>query len=78
MKTRQWILVLVMAILASPLAAQTRNIFGKVTAKDDGSPLPGVNVILKRSTKGTVTDAQGNYTLPSQQQKGYWFFLLWE
>lgn len=74
MKTRQWILVLVMAILASPLAAQTRNIFGKVTAKDDGSPLPGVNVILKRSTKGTVTDAQGNYTLTIPATEGVLVF----
>ncbi|MCA4898880.1 MAG: von Willebrand factor type A domain-containing protein [Bacteroidota bacterium] len=74
MKTRQWILVLVMAILASPLAAQTRNIFGKVTAKDDGSPLPGVNVILKRSTKATVTDAQGNYTLTIPAREGILVF----
>ena len=63
-----------MAILASPLAAQTRNIFGKVTAKDDGSPLPGVNVILKRSTKGTVTDAQGNYTLTIPATEGVLVF----
>lgn len=65
---------MVMAILASPLAAQTRNIFGKVTAKDDGSPLPGVNVILKRSTKGTVTDAQGNYTLTIPATEGVLVF----
>lgn len=63
-----------MAILASPLAAQTRNIFGKVTAKDDGSPLPGVNVILKRSTKATVTDAQGNYTLTIPAREGILVF----
>ncbi|MBS1554431.1 MAG: von Willebrand factor type A domain-containing protein [Bacteroidetes bacterium] len=74
MKTRQWIIVFVMAILASPLAAQTRNIFGKVTAKDDGSPLPGVNVILKRSTKATVTDAQGNYTLTIPAREGILVF----
>lgn len=30
-----------------------------------GSPLPGVTVVVKGSTKGTITDAQGNYSLPN-------------
>jgi len=36
---------------------------GKVTAAEDGSPLPGVNVVLKGTTNGTVTDADGNFKL---------------
>lgn len=44
----------------------TQNITGQVTSKDDGSPIPGVNVMVKGTTQGTVTDAQGNYSLPSQ------------
>jgi TonB-dependent SusC/RagA subfamily outer membrane receptor len=43
--------------------AQERSISGKVTAEEDGSPLPGVNVVLKGSTTGTVTDAEGIYKL---------------
>lgn len=43
-------------------AAQDRAVTGKVTA-DDGSPLPGVNVLLKGTTNGTVTDSEGVYTL---------------
>ncbi|MFM7854071.1 MAG: von Willebrand factor type A domain-containing protein [Flammeovirgaceae bacterium] len=74
MKTKQWILFVLMAILASPLAAQTRNIFGKVTAADDGSPIPGVNVMLKKSAVSTVTDAQGNYTINVPQQGGTLIF----
>jgi len=34
-----------------------------VTSADDGSPLPGVNVILKGTTNGTGTDSEGNYTI---------------
>jgi len=34
---------------------------GQVTSAEDGSVLPGVNVIIKGSTIGTVTDGQGNY-----------------
>ncbi|HTH58027.1 MAG TPA: SusC/RagA family TonB-linked outer membrane protein, partial [Cyclobacteriaceae bacterium] len=44
--------------------AQDRVVTGRVTSNDDGSPLPGVNVILKGSTTGTVTDSEGKYSLP--------------
>lgn len=48
---------------ALSLAAQDRTISGRVTATEDGSPLPGVNVLVKGTTNGTVTDADGNYKL---------------
>ncbi|GAB2780707.1 TonB-dependent receptor [Rhabdobacter roseus] len=38
------------------------EIRGNVSAKQEG-PLPGVNVVIKGSTRGTNTDAQGNYAL---------------
>src|SRR5688500_358086 len=37
-------------------------ISGKVTS-GDGEPIPGVNVLLKGTAIGTVTDADGNYSL---------------
>ncbi|MBS1487291.1 MAG: SusC/RagA family TonB-linked outer membrane protein [Bacteroidetes bacterium] len=43
--------------------AQDRVVTGKLTSKDDGSALPGVNVILKGTTSGTVTDADGSYRI---------------
>lgn len=39
----------------------TNVIQGQVTSAEDGSPLPGVNVVIKNSTIGTTTDAEGNY-----------------
>ena len=42
--------------------AQDKSVSGKVTA-EDGSSLPGVNVVLKGTTTGTVTDSDGNYKL---------------
>jgi len=36
---------------------------GKVTAQEDGSALPGVNVVVKGSTVGAVTDADGKYSV---------------
>lgn len=43
--------------------AQTRTITGKVTDTKDGSPLPGVSVIVKGTTHGTVTSADGSYKI---------------
>ncbi|MBX2958301.1 MAG: SusC/RagA family TonB-linked outer membrane protein [Cyclobacteriaceae bacterium] len=43
--------------------SQGTRISGRVTAADDGSPLPGVNVLLKGTTIGTATDFDGRYAL---------------
>jgi TonB-linked SusC/RagA family outer membrane protein len=40
-----------------------RTIKGKITAKSDGSAMPGVNVIVKGTQIGTSSDAAGNYTI---------------
>ena len=51
----------------SPASTQyftQRRAYGRVTSADDGSPLPEVNVTVKGSSIGTVTDVTGNYSLP--------------
>lgn len=40
-----------------------QTISGKVTDGEKGDPLPGVNVLAKGTTSGTVTDVDGNYRL---------------
>nr|WKN34779.1 TonB-dependent receptor [Tunicatimonas sp. TK19036] len=40
-----------------------KTITGQVTDASDGTGLPGVNVLVKGTTIGTVTDLDGNYTL---------------
>jgi TonB-linked SusC/RagA family outer membrane protein len=49
--------------LIGELQAQQRTVTGKVTAVDDGSALPGVNVVVKGTANGTVTDVNGSYTV---------------
>ncbi len=39
------------------------TVTGKVTSAEDREGLPGVNVIVKGTTHGTVTDVEGNYSL---------------
>jgi len=47
----------------SSLWAQERTVTGKVSAQEDGAPLPGVNVVVKGTTNGAVTDIDGNFTI---------------
>jgi TonB-linked SusC/RagA family outer membrane protein len=49
--------------LVFTLWAQERTVTGRVTSSEDGSPLPGVNVVVKGTTTGTVTDADGRYSI---------------
>jgi len=53
----------VFALASSELLAQERTVSGRVTSTEDGTALPGVNVILKGTTTGTGTDADGRYSI---------------
>ncbi|MDO1448706.1 SusC/RagA family TonB-linked outer membrane protein [Rhodocytophaga aerolata] len=48
---------------AFPTFAQNRTVTGTVTASDDGSTLPGVNVLVKGTTSGTTTDGNGKFSI---------------
>ncbi|HQG76718.1 MAG TPA: SusC/RagA family TonB-linked outer membrane protein [Bacteroidales bacterium] len=43
--------------------SQTVQISGTVTGQDDGLPIPGVSVSVKGTTLGTLTGADGKYSL---------------
>jgi TonB-dependent starch-binding outer membrane protein SusC len=51
------------AVMAWSASAQQRNVTGKVTDAEDGTGLPGVSILKKGTTQGTLSDASGNYTL---------------
>jgi len=40
-----------------------RTVSGTVTSSDDGTPLPGVSIILKGTVRGVTTDFDGNYSI---------------
>ncbi|MGB3849251.1 MAG: carboxypeptidase-like regulatory domain-containing protein, partial [Tunicatimonas sp.] len=46
-----------------PSLAQDRTISGTVTDLVENSELPGVNILVKGTAVGTITDVEGNYTL---------------
>lgn len=49
------------------LSLNPRTLKGIVTSSEDGSPLPGVNVVVKGTNIGTITDAEGKYEIVLNQ-----------
>lgn len=61
---RKVLLILALTVMTSmSLFAQSRAISGKVTSVDEPEGIPGVNVLIKGTTSGTVTDFEGNYNI---------------
>lgn len=50
-------------LLAGLLQAQDIPITGKVTSAEDKQPVPGVTVMVRGTTIGTVTDVNGKYSI---------------
>lgn len=47
--------------------AQEKTVTGTVTSAVDGLPLPGVNVIVKGTSRGVQTDFDGNYAIKASE-----------
>ncbi len=62
MKKKLLNLILVI-VFSVQVFAQDKMLSGKVTSSDDGSPLPGVSITIKGTTKGTSTDENGVYKI---------------
>lgn len=69
-------LPLFLILLTSMAWAQERTVTGKVTSADDGSGLPGVNVLIKGTTNGTVTDSNGSYTISAPANSIFAFSFI--
>lgn len=63
MRKLKLLLAAVFLLFCQLLWAQTKTITGKVTDVKDGSPVPGVSVIVKGSSTGTTTGSDGMYKL---------------
>ncbi len=57
------ILLLSFVFVFSMAWAQDRIVTGKVTSAEDGTALPGVNVVLKGTSIGVISDVEGRYSL---------------
>lgn len=57
------LLLSLLPLLMSGTVLAQKKVSGVVSDKENGQPMAGVNIIVKGSTTGTLTDATGKYTL---------------
>ena len=60
---RVFSLLLLLALGISTLMGQARTVTGTVTSAEDGSPVPGVSVMVEGTSFGTITSAIGEYSI---------------
>ena len=58
-------LIILIVVFLPEAFGQTTSISGKVTETENGEGLPGVNILIKGTVTGTITDIDGNFTLSS-------------
>lgn len=56
-------LTLIFCLIGPASAQAQQGVSGTVTSAIDGTPLPGVSIIVQGTTNGVVTDFDGNYQL---------------
>ena len=58
------LLALVFVLQAFGTLAQTKqNVSGRITSGTDNSALPGVSILIKGTTNGVASDANGSFSL---------------
>ncbi len=73
---RRILTVFIALLTISSAFAQTKTVKGKVTDAETGETLPGVNVIVSGTTKGTTTDMDGAFSIdlgPSETSLSFTF-----
>jgi len=61
---KQLLMMLTLTLLAFiSQDALAQGVTGKVTSSEDNNGVPGVNVLIKGTTRGVVTDFEGNYKI---------------
>mgnify|MGYP000692094626 FL=1 len=65
---------LLIVLCSSFALAQTFSASGTVKSKADNMPLPGVNVLVKGTNNGAVTDFDGNFSLTNVSENAVLVF----
>lgn len=73
-KTYLTTLLLLLVCWCGTAFAQQLTVSGTVTGAEDNFPLPGVSVIVKGTTTGVSTNADGSYQINVPNQKAVLLF----
>jgi len=55
---------------------QQIQVSGNITGEKDGIPIPGVTILVKGTTNGTITDVDGNFSIQVPDQNSILVFSL--
>jgi len=66
-KVKRFVLLFLWLACSHAVLAQDRTISGTVT-DGGGSPMPGVNVLIKGTSNGTTTDGSGNFAIKANNE----------
>ncbi len=69
-------LALCTLLVACGLTLSGQTITGTVTSSEDGLPLPGVNILIKNTSNGTISDENGKYELSDAKNKTLVFSFI--
>ncbi|MGV8827536.1 MAG: SusC/RagA family TonB-linked outer membrane protein [Breznakibacter sp.] len=75
-KLRKLLLVAMGLICMIGIQAQQRTITGNVKDAADGSALPGVSVVVKNTTQGTITSFNGDFSIEAEQGRTLVFSFI--
>lgn len=59
-------LLVVLIILSLSLPAAAQSVSGRVTSASEAGGLPGVNIVVKGTSRGAITDAEGRFSVEAQ------------
>ncbi len=68
MRMLRWLIPIALVVWVIPLSAQTRTVRGVVVDSADGAPMRDVNVLVRGTSVGTSTDAEGRFSLANVPQ----------
>lgn len=62
-KCKLFLIVFMLAVTIPLFSQNMQTVTGRVTLQDTGEELPGTTIMIKGTQKGTIADANGNYTI---------------
>ncbi|WPR71162.1 TonB-dependent receptor [Flavobacterium sp. NG2] len=68
-KKTSWYVLGIFILIGTIVNAQQRKVTGKISSSDDSMGLPGVNVLIKGTSKGISTDMDGSYSIMVSDKK---------
>lgn len=67
---KEWLIIIAIILMCTGrlIAQESRVVKGTIISKIDGETLPGVNVLIKGSNKGVISDFNGKYSINASSE----------